>query len=385
MIAREAVDRLLQRSGEGGGVPGVVAMAASPQGVLYAGAGGFRRRGAGEPMTIDTIFRIASMTKAVTSVAAMQLVEQGTLALDVPAAAYAPRLAEVQVLEGFDETGTPRLRPPQRPLTLRHLLSHTSGFVYSIWNADAQRYERDQAARLVDDPRTPILRPLAFDPGERWEYGIGIDWAGHLVEIASGLSLEAYVQRYICGPLRMPDTTFVLRDEQLPRLAELHRYGDDGVLLAEPVTMPAPPTFYNGGGGLFSTAPDYLRFTRMVLRGGELDGERVLSQASVDALGRNQIGALRVTPFVTSAPGFSRSGELLPGVPKTWGLGYLRSEAAAPTGRSAGSVGWAGLFNTYYWIDPHRARAGVLMAQVLPFLDPQVLALLEAFEAAVYA
>ncbi len=385
MIAREAVDRLLQRGVEGGGVPGVVAMAASPEGMLYAGVCGSRRRDAGEPMTVDTVFRIASMTKAVASVAAMQLVEQGTLALDVPASTYAPRLAEVQVLEGFDAAGAPRMRPPRRPITLRHLLSHTSGFVYPVWNEDANRYQRDHAARLVDDPSKPVLRPLAFDPGERWEYGIGIDWAGHLVEIASGLSLDAYVQRYICGPLGMRDTTFVLRQEQLTRLAELHRYSDDGVLTADPVTMPAPPTFHNGGGGLFSTATDYLRFTRMVLRGGELDGERVLSKASVDELGRNQTGDLRVTPFVTYSPGFSRGGELLGGVPKTWGLGYMRSEADAPTGRGAGSVAWAGLYNTYYWIDPRRAITGVLMTQVLPFLDPHVLALLDAFETAVYA
>ena len=384
MIRGDGIDRLLERAVAGGAVPGVVAMAASPEEVLYAGAVGSRRRDVGEPMTVDTIFRIASMTKAVASVAALQLVERGKLSLDAPASAYAPRLAEVTVLEGFDDAGVPRLRPPRRPITLRHLLSHTSGFVYSIWNHDAHRYEREHAARLADDPAKPSLRPLAFDPGERWEYGIGIDWAGHLVELASGLSLEEYVQRHICGPLGMRDTTFVLREEQLPRLADLHRYGKDGVLTAEPVTMPAPPAFHNGGGGLYSTAPDYLRFARMLLRRGELDGARVLGEASVAELGRNQIGDLRVPAFRSYAPGFSRDGELLPGVPKTWGLAYLRSEADAPTGRGAGSVGWAGLFNTYYWIDPRRRVTGLIMAQILPFFDPHVLALLDAFEAAVF-
>ncbi|MHB8576185.1 MAG: serine hydrolase domain-containing protein [Dehalococcoidia bacterium] len=384
MKSQAAIDQLLSQGVESGVVPGVVATAAGPDAVLYEGAFGRSRTDGDQSMTIDSVFRIASMTKAVACVAVMQLVEQGKLRLDEPAGSYAPRLASPNVLEGFDEQGVPRLRPARRPITLRHLLSHTSGLTYEIWNADTNRYARGQAGSVPADSSGPSVQPLAFDPGERWEYGIGIDWAGRIVELASGLSLEDYFQRHIFAPLGMIDTTFVLRPEQLPRLPEMHHRLPDGTHSVNPVTMPDPPTFFNGGGGLFSTGRDYLRFTRMLLRGGELDGERVLSAASVAELGRNQLGEICVTPFVTAAPALSHSGELFPGLRKKWGLGYMIIDEDAPTGRRAGSLSWAGLFNTYYWIDPTRQLTGLIMTQILPFLDPGVLALSDAFESAVY-
>jgi CubicO group peptidase (beta-lactamase class C family) len=337
-------------------------------------------------MTVDTVIWLASMTKAITSVAAMQLVERRQLSLDEPLSKHLPELGEVQVLDGFDESGVPRLRPPRRPITLRHLLTHTAGFAYHIWNADMFRYQRHTGIPAIGECKLITLTlPLVFDPGERWHYGINIDWVGRAVERLSGQDLEEYFKEHIFQPLGMSSTSFILSPAQRERLAGMHVREADGSLTVTPFEAEQNPEFYMGGGGLYSTGQDYLRFLRMILGNGELDGARVLEPETVAEVNKNQIGDLLVDRLTTSVPGASNDAEFFPGLAKKWGLAYMINAEDAPVGRTAGSLAWAGLANTYYWIEPTRRVAGVLLTQILPFADATVLNLFESFERAIYA
>jgi methyl acetate hydrolase len=381
-----AIDDVLNSAVIDKEVPGVVAVAANADGVAYQGAFGSRRAGADVPMTLDTIFRIASMTKAVTAAAAMQLVEQGKLSLDQPAGEVLPSVANPKVLEGFDASGTPKLRPARGIVTLRKLLTHTAGFVYDTWNENMSRFATQTGLPAARTGKLAALdAPLGFDPGERWEYGINIDIAGRMVEVASGEDLETYFRRHIFDPLGMPDTGFVLRPEWTARLVSAHaRQADDSL---EPIDVPPPvekPEFFPGGGGLFSTAGDYLKFLLALMHGGELGGARILRPETVALMGENHMAELDVLPLPTFNARMSNRVDLYPGMPKKWGLSFLINTQDTPSGRSAGSLAWAGINNTYYWLDPRKRVAGVLMTQILPFADPKVLGLLDRFEAAVY-
>jgi methyl acetate hydrolase len=341
--------------------------------------------GQDQDMSVDTVVWIASMTKAVTSVAAMQLVEQGRVSLDEPLRERLPELGAVQVLEGFDAANAPRLRAPRRPITLRHLLTHTAGFVYDIWNADMLRYQEHAGIPgIIECKNVTLELPLAFDPGDRWDYGINIDWVGKLVERLSGQSLEAYFREHIFGPLGMVDSGFVIGAEQRARLAGMHVRLADGSLQPVPFEVPQEPEFFMGGGGLYSTGPDYLAFLRMLLGGGQLGEVRVLQPETVADMGKNQIGELNVGLLKSCVPGSSNDAEFFPGMPKKWGLGYMISTAEAPSGRGANSLAWAGLANTYFWLDPTRRITGVILTQILPFADAQVLGLFERFERSIY-
>jgi methyl acetate hydrolase len=386
VVVTIAPGQVLADSVAAGDVPGVVALAADDHGVVYAGAFGERQLGSGVEMTLDTVCWIASMTKAVTSVAAMQLVEQGRLALDDPIAGVLPRLAGVQVLEGFDDRGVPRLRPPRRAITLRHLLTHTAGFGYDIWNADVGRYAA--YARLpgvIDCQDAALATPLVFDPGDRWEYGINVDWVGKAVEAASGVTLDVYLRDNLLGPLGMRDTGFVLGPDQRSRLAGMHVRTADGSLKTVAFEVPQAPEFFMGGGGLYSTGPDYLTFLQLLLHGGSLDGVRILQSATVAEMGRNQIGSLTAGVLRTALPDSSNDHDPFPGMPIKWGLGFMLTPEPVPGRRAANSLAWAGLANTYYWIDPASQMTGVLMTQILPFVDPKVVELYTAFERSLYA
>jgi methyl acetate hydrolase len=381
------IDSVLAAVVSGGKVAGLVAAAADNDGVIYQSAFGRRNISLPQRMTTDSVFRIASMTKAITATAAMQLIEQGKLALDQPAREILPFLADTKVLLGVDANGIPIMRAPRTEITLRNLLTHTAGFVYDTWNEEMNRY-----ARLTDlpSPRSgklaALTAPLNFDPGERWEYGINIDIAGRMVEVAAGLDLETYMQRHIFTPLAMPDTSFIQRPEWESRLTTIHARQPDGSL--QPVVQPPAATtereFYNGGGGLFSTAADYLRFLRALMNHGELDSGRILQPETVALMRQNHIGELEVQKLPTQMPDLSNPVDLFPGMSKKWGLSFLINTERGPAGRSAGSLAWAGLNNTYYWLDPVRKIAGVLMTQTLPFADPTVLQALDGFESAVY-
>ena len=367
-----------------GTIPGIVAAATTATGTIDQIAYGRRVLPDGAPMGMDTVFRIASMTKAITATAAMQLVEQGKLSLDAPAAETVPELGAVQVLAGFDADGAPRLRAPASPVTLRQLLTHTAGFGYDTWNPDLAAYA---TAKQIPPARTgklaALAMPLAFDPGTRWQYGINIDWAGRMVEAASGLDLEAYFRRHVLDPLGMEDTSFLVSPAMEPRLATVHAR-DGATLTPLAATINAPREFYNGGGGLYATPRDYLRFLRMFLGAGTLDGVRVLRPDTVALMGQNHIGALEVEPMHSVMPAFSNTFEAFPGMVKKWGLSFLINTADNPGGRRAGSLAWAGLNNTYFWIDQVSGIAGLVMTQVLPFGDETALRLLDVYEKAVY-
>lgn len=270
MAARSRIDDVLRQAVDVVDVPGVVAMAASDTGVLYEGAFGVRALDEGGPMTLDSVFRIASMTKAVTSVAAMQLVEDGKLGLDAPVPDVDPTLGSPQVLEGFDAAGAPRLRPAKRPITLRHLLTHTAGFAYDIWNPQTERYLNAAGVPPRATNQLASIRvPLMFDAGERWEYGINTDWLGRVVEAVSGRPLDVYFRERIFAPLGMKDSGYVTTDEQRARQARVHAQQADGSLVPQPLEpVPVPGEFWPGGGPLYSTAPDYRGFCRRCSRAG---------------------------------------------------------------------------------------------------------------------
>jgi methyl acetate hydrolase len=280
------VDALLRDAADAGDVPGVVAMAATAEGVIYSGAFGRRWLPDGPPMTSDAIFWIASMTKAITSTAAMRLVEEGKLKLDAPIGMVLPELAEPRVLAGFAADGEPQLRAAKRPITLRHLLTHTSGLGYDIWNRDLLRYrERVGIPELMSCQNAALNMPLVFDPGERWEYGIGIDWAGKAIERVSDKLLQSYFDENLFGPLGMTDTVFKLTAERRARLAGVHARQDNGSLEQMAFELPQEPEFQMGGGGLYSTAADYLSFERLFLHEGRRGSIRVLRPETIKLMG----------------------------------------------------------------------------------------------------
>ena len=382
MANTQVITDLLKRATDAGDVPGVVVAAATAEGPIFAGGSGVRDTTSGTPMTADTVVWIASMTKAVTGACAMQLVEQGRLSLDGPIATVLPELGKVQVLEGFAADGSPRLRPARRPITLRHLLTHTSGFVYDIWNPEMGRYlEATGTPGIISCANAALSIPLVFDPGERWDYGIGIDWAGKAVEAVSGQRLGAYMQQNLLRPLGMADTGFKIGPAQRQRLAKVHNRTPSG-FEATDTELPQDPEFEMGGGGLYSTAGDYLRFTRMILNGGTLDGTRVLARETVATMSANAMGDLVCRALKTAAPPFSNDVDFIDSM--KWGLSFLINPQPMPTGRSAGSLAWAGLANSYYWIDPVRQVTGVYATQLLPFFDEKAARLFQDFETAVY-
>jgi CubicO group peptidase (beta-lactamase class C family) len=379
------IDTALRDATRAQRVPGVVAMAATKGGIIYEGAFGSRHLGQGPAMSPDTVFRIASMIKVVTSVAAMQLVEEGKISLDAPAPAIDPALASPLVLTGFDAAGAPQLRPAKQPITLRHLLTHTAGFTYRLWDADALRYARAIDGRPTHERALLPRAPLMFDPGTRWQYGSNIDWVGRIVEAVSGERLDAYFRKHILGPLGMTDTGFVVLPSQRARQATAHRRKPDGSLQPEPFEKQTTPVTFSGGGGLYSTAQDYLALIRMLLQGGQFNGARILRTETVALMGQNQIGHFEAGILKSTNPALSNDVDFFPRIPLRWGLGHMINMEPGPNGRSAGSLTWAGLLNTYYWIDPTKRVAAVFMTQVLPFADRPALALYHQFERGIYA
>lgn len=375
------IDALLASSVEAGRIPGVIAIAATADEIIYEGAAGFRDIESNTAMTVDTITQIASMTKAITSVAVMQLVEQGKVKLGSPVGDYLPQMKEAEVLEGFDADNNPILRPAKTAVTVHQLLTHTSGFVYEIWNENAARYASSGHA----EGGNFLEVPLAFDPGTKWEYGISTDILGVLVEVVSEQSLNEYFREHIFNPLAMSDSYYIVPEEKLKRLATAYSKSEQGELTPIPYSRPTGE-FFSGGGGLRSTASDYVRFLQVILNGGELDGVRVLSTASVNLMSQNHIGDLEAADSVSSSnPGVSNDFDFMPDSADKFGLGFLINTDPIPGGRPAGSLAWAGLYNSYYWIDTENDICGVLITQILPFFDAEVLALLNEFETAVYA
>ncbi|MEM9012338.1 MAG: serine hydrolase domain-containing protein [Pseudomonadota bacterium] len=374
---------LLDRMVAEGDLPFAVAMTGNAAGTTWSGAAG--EAAPGKAAGLDTVFRIFSMTKAIGSTAAMILIDRGTLKMETPVAEVLPAWKDMQVLEGW-EGENPRLRAPKEEATVRHLATHTSGLVYEFWNADMPRYlEATEHPTILTGLKTGLHYPLMFDPGARWDYGIGIDWLGQVVEAVDGRRIDQFCQEEIFGPLGMTDTVFEPDAGRTARLAQPKIRGEDGQFADHEISPPPNPEVYGMGHCLYGTAPDYLRFLRMFLNRGSLDGNRVLSEGAVDRMLANQIGDLRVPRMETVVPALTADCELFPGTEKTHSFGFLRTEADVPGMRSAGAQGWAGVLNTHYWFDPARDVAAVLMTQSLPFVEPRYAKQYEAFERATYA
>jgi CubicO group peptidase (beta-lactamase class C family) len=377
-----ATDRVREALGQGmadAGLPGLVAAARLPGGETVEVAVGVRGLDNPSPMTTDTLFWIASCTKAMTSVAALQLVEDGLVGLDDPVGRWLPQLAAPKVLKGFDATEKPILEPATQPITLRRLLTHTSGLAYEFCSARLARYHA--AAGRPDARSEPPEAVLVFEPGQGWQYGIGIDWAAKLIEAVTGETFDAYMRRRVFAPLGMDDTGFFLSDDQRARLAPMHARTPDGSLTPIPFGMGPTPYFGMGGGGLYSSPSQYLRFLDSMLG----RGPQLLKSAQLDALCANETEGVGVGVLESAQPNTSNTFDPFPGAAKAWTLGFVSNLAPGPNGRGAGSLAWAGLSNCYYWIDRTSGAAGVMCAQFLPFADPRALAAFGAFERAVYA
>jgi methyl acetate hydrolase len=371
-------DEAMRRAVERKDVAGVVVMAADRKRIIYQGAFGVADIGEAKPLRLDALFRIASMTKAVASTAAMQLVEQGRFAIEDPVAKYLPEFAKLSVFESFDgATGAYRVRPATKTLTIRHLFTHTSGLGYGFTDPTV----RDFKPRAGEE--YPV-GPLVFEPGERWLYSTSVDWLGRLVERISGLSLEDYFRQRIFTPLAMADTFYFVPKDKEARLVTVNRRLADGTMVKDAMQPPTSGFTPIGGGGLSSTAGDYIRFTRAMLNGGELDGARILSASTVALMGQNHIGALGVPALKTAMPERSDDFSFIADGRDKWGLGFLITADAVPGKRSAGSLSWGGINNTYYWLDPTRGITGVILMQFLPFADRKALALYDSFERGVY-
>jgi methyl acetate hydrolase len=382
MVDASRIADALKRAADSGDVPGVAAAAATKDGVIFEGAYGKRDLATGAPMTADTVVWIASMTKAITCACAMQQIERGKLSLDAPIRSVLPELAEPKVLEGFDADGNPRTRPARGDITLRHLMTHTSGFAYDFWNADIVRYmEKSGTPGVISCVNKALTLPLTRDPGVRWEYGVGIDWVGKAVEAVTGQRLGRYMKENIFDPLGMSDTGFKIGETQRRRLAKIHARMPDG-LVATDTEIPQEPEFEMGGGGLYGTVGDYLRFAQAILHGGAFNGARVLKAETVSLMSQNAMGDIRCQALKTAQPPLSNDVDFLEGM--KWGLSFAINPEPLPTGRSAGSLAWAGLANSYYWIDPAKGVAGVYATQVLPFFDEKAVQTFQAFETEVY-
>ncbi|MEM9061382.1 MAG: serine hydrolase domain-containing protein [Pseudomonadota bacterium] len=367
-----------------GDAPFLVAMQANASGVTWHGASGDAAPGlAAGP---DTVHRIFSMTKAVGSTAAMMLIDRGKLGMDDPVDRYLPdEAARLRVLDGWDGD-TPIYRAPVSMPTIRQLSTHTSGLVYEFWCEEIGTWmEKTGHPTIVSGTNASLEYAMAFDPGARWDYGIGIDWLGKVVEAVDGRRIDVFLQEEVFGPLGMSDTACEVESHMAPRLAAVKSRGEGGVFGDFEMSPPPDPEFYGMGHALYSTPADYLTFLRVFLNRGALNGARILSEDAVDRMLGNAIGDLRIGKMISLAPPLSADVDLFPGTPMTHSFGFVRNETDVPEMRTAGSQGWAGVLNSHYWFDPAKDVAAVIMTQALPFADPRFMSTYEAFERAVYA
>ena len=371
------IDQLLNSAVDGGTYCGVAAIIVDRDGVMHHGTAGEAGR--------DTMFRNASMTKALATTGALQLVEQGRLDLEATVESILPQFGQLQVLDGFDGE-TPRLRAPRTKATIRQLATHTAGCGYFFTNEDLFRYaELTQLPSPMTGLKASLRAPLARDPGTLWEYGVNTDWLGLVVEAVSGQTLDAYLAEHLFVPLAMTDTTFSPTDEQRTRLMPIKARTPDGGLVASDLDLPPDPEWAAAGHGSYGTVTDYGRFIRAMLNDGELDGARILDADTVELAFSDQIEGIPMPEVMKSADHtLSNDVPALP-VPQGWGLGFHLVSVDIPAMRSAGTGGWSGIFNTYYWIDRSAGIGGLFMTQVLPFYDAKIVNALLAFEVAAYA
>jgi len=379
-----AIDQVLRDAVESGGVPHVAAIAADRDAVIYRGSAGPRSAGESDPVTVDSLFRIMSMSKMPCTVAALQQVEQGNLDLDAPVADYCPEFADIQVLTGFDGD-TPQLRAPARQATVKNLVTHTTGLGYWFWSEELVRWESVTGVpNVVAGSRASLTAPMLADPGEAFIYGINIDWLGKVVEAVTGVGLDVAVKEGVTGPLGMEQTTFLMNDDQRPNSTPVHVKDEDGSWVSIGEVLNQSPDYWAGGHGMYGTPSDYIRFERALLRGGELDGTRILQQSTVDAAFTNQIGGLDFpAELPTADPASTCSFQAGPGF--KWGYGLLLNTADLPGMRRAWSGAWAGLCNTHFWLDRATGICASIYSNFLPFVTPEAVKMYNDFEKALYA
>ncbi|MDG4825881.1 serine hydrolase [Asanoa sp. WMMD1127] len=366
------VDAALRAAVDGGAAPMVVGIAADYDGVVYEGAAGPRTVGSDEPVSVDSVFRIASMTKIVCTVAALALRDSGGLDFAAPVDTYCPDFADLLVLDGFADD-RPILRPPATRATVRQLVTHTAGLAYGFWNADLRRWAGAGHGGL-------FTTPLVADPGRRFEYGIATDWLGRVVQAASGQSLDDHLAARVFAPLGMTATAFRLNGEQRARCVPVHVRDGGGGWTATDFDWDPRPDHWPAGHGLYSTPRDFLRFQRMLLDGGA----PILRVSTVREAFTNQIGPMSFPARIhTADPAWS--SDFLAGPGHTWGWGLFLRAHGRPAMRRAGSGGWAGAFNTYFWVDPAARLTAAFYTQCLPFVDPPVVRACDEFERALYA
>jgi methyl acetate hydrolase len=366
-------------------VPGVVAMVTDRRRNIYEGATGKRRLDRDADMTTATVFAIFSTTKAITGTAALQLVEEGKLNLDAAAKTYVPEIGTLQVIEGFDAEGEPRLRAPKRDITTRMLLLHTAGMGYDFFNETYNRLAQEKGQpSVITASKASLMTPLLFDPGEKWEYGSNIDWCGQVIEAIAGKRLGEVFKTRIFDPLGMHETTFELTGPLRQRVAGMHARNADGSLVPMDFELPSQPEVHMGGHGLYSTVSDYMRFIRMWLDDGNGEHDRVLKSDTVRMAEKNQLGGKKIRMLPGVIASLSNDAEFFPGLSKSWALTFMVNDEEAPTGRPAGALGWAGLANLFYWIDRQNGFGGFWATQILPFGDPASFVGYMDFETAFY-
>ena len=383
-VADQILDTTTSRAG---GVPGVVAVATDRNGNIYEGCSGVRSLGSEGAMTMDSVMAIFSTTKAITGTAIMQLVEEGLLSLHDPAKKYVPDIAAIEVLTGYNADGKAQTRPAARDITVLDLMTHTAGFCYEFFSHDDLKFRTEkEIPTVVSSTYASIRTVLLHDPGERWTYGVNIDWLGLIVEKIRGKRLGAVFAERIFGPLGMSDVSFSLTDSMAQRRAVLHDRAQDGKLTPLPdLMLPQPPEMDMGGHGLYASVGEYAKFIRMFLNDGNGPHGRVLKAETVDAMSKNMLPpGINSGGWITSIPSLSNAGEFDPGVEKTWALTFQRNEEACSSGRPAGSLMWAGLGNLFYWIDRKNGIGGYWGSQILPFQDAASYPGFVEFETAVY-
>jgi methyl acetate hydrolase len=374
---KAAVAKVADTATAKGAVPGVVTTIVGREGVLYQGASGMQDAGRGVAMKTNAIFRIASMTKPITSVATMMVVESGELKLDDPVEKFLPAFKDRQVITGFNPRhGSYGTRRARRPVTIRHLLANTSGIGYAFTDPTLERIIRGTS---ITEPELPLLH----DPGAKWTYSPATRVLGWVIEKISGQRIDAFQRTQILEPLNMRETWYAVPARKVPRVVTFHQR-TRGKLVEEP-NAPKQDTPVRGDGGLFSTAADYAQFVRMLLNGGSLDGVKFLSPQTVKKMGQNAIGALTIETQPDAIPGRTRPFPIGAGLDK-FGLGFQITAADPNVAkyRSPGSLAWGGIYNTHFWIDPKRQIGGIVMMQVLPFYDRACMAVLRGIEAEIY-
>jgi len=383
---KESADAILERVVAGDApVAGVSAIATDRDQTIYEGAAGVRTLGSEQPFTTDTVCAIFSTTKAIAGTVALMLMQEGALDMDAPAREYAPAIGELQVLDGFAEDGSPRLRTPKREITTRMLLTHTAGFAYDFFNESYFKLAQEHGQpSVITASHASIRTPLLFDPGERWEYGSNVDWAGQVIEGITGKRLGEAMRERILDPLGMTSTAFTMSDDMRSRLASIHQRADDGSIEPLDLILPQDPEIHMAGHGLYSTAEDYVRFIRMWLNDGAGPDGQILDPKTVDLATANHLGDLKVKMLPGVIPALSNDAEFFPGMPKSWAITFMINEEDAPTGRPAGSLAWAGLANLYFWIDRSNGVGGFWATQLFPFADPTSVGGYLDFETAVY-